>query len=302
MPMTMTEQNNGLVLKGVGGLYTVAVGDRTVECRACGRFRRERITPLAGDRVTVEFQEDGSGFLTAILPRRNVLVRPPVANLDLLVIVASAAQPTPNTMVMDKLIAVAEKRNIEPIVVINKTDLADARGLEEIYRNSGFTTFFLTAKDPEGVRPLQEFLRGKVSAFAGNSGVGKSSLLNCICPELALPTGEISQKLGRGRHTTRTAQLYPLEGGGYLVDTAGFSSLDMEQVEPILKDELPFCFREFARCFGKCRFTSCAHVKEVGCAVKAAVESGEISRSRYESYVAMMEDSSKLEEWKLNKK
>ncbi|MBE6757478.1 MAG: ribosome small subunit-dependent GTPase A [Ruminococcaceae bacterium] len=294
--------DQGLVLKGVGGLYTVAVEDRTVECRACGRFRRERITPLAGDRVTVEFQEDGSGFLTEILPRRNVLVRPPVANLDLLVIVASAAQPAPNTLVMDKLIAVAEKNEIEPVVVVNKTDLADARTLQETYRKSGFPTFFLTATQPDSVQSLQEFLRGKVSAFTGNSGVGKSSLLNCICPELALPTGEISQKLGRGRHTTRTAQLYPLAGGGYLVDTAGFSSLDMEQVEPILKDELPFCFREFTPHFGKCRFTSCAHLKEVGCSIKAAVESGEIPHSRYESYVAMMEDAAKLEEWKFHKK
>lgn len=296
------DRNQGLVLKGVGGLYTVAVEDRTVECRACGRFRRERITPLAGDRVTVEFQEDGSGFLTEILPRRNALVRPPVANLDALVIVASAAQPAPNTLVMDKLIAVAEKNEIEPVVVVNKTDLADAHTLQETYQKSGFSTFFLTAKEPHSVQPLQEFLRGKVSAFTGNSGVGKSSLLNCICPELALPTGEISQKLGRGRHTTRTAQLYPLAGGGYLVDTAGFSSLDMEQVEPILKDELPFCFREFADHFGKCRFTSCAHLKEVGCSVKAAVEAGEIPHSRYESYVAMMEDAAKLVEWKYNKR
>lgn len=296
------ENTQGLVLKGVGGLYTVAVDDRTVECRACGRFRRERITPLAGDHVTVEFQEDGSGFLTEILPRRNVLVRPPVSNLDVLVIVASAAQPAPNTLVMDKLIAVAEKNGIEPVIVVNKTDLADARALEETYRQSGFLTFFLTATQPDSVRPLQAFLRGKVSAFTGNSGVGKSSLLNCICPELALPTGEISQKLGRGRHTTRTAQLYPLTDGGYLVDTAGFSSLDMEQVEPILKDELPFCFREFADHLGKCRFTSCAHLKEVGCSVKAAVEAGEIPPSRYDSYVMMMDDAAKLVEWKYNKK
>jgi len=293
---------NGLVLKGVGGLYTVLVEEREVECRACGRFRREHITPLAGDRVSVEFQEDGTGFLTEILPRRNALVRPPVANLDLLVIVASVAQPLPNTLVMDKLIAVAEKNDIEPIIVINKSDLADTAQLEETYRKSGFTTFTLTARDPASVLPLQTYLQGKVSVFTGNSGVGKSSLLNCICPALALPTGEISQKLGRGRHTTRTAQLYPLSGGGYLVDTAGFSSLDMEQVEPILREELPFCFREFLPHLGKCRFTSCAHVKEVGCSVKAAVEMGDIARTRYESYVAMMEDAAKLEEWKLNKK
>ncbi|MBO5796919.1 MAG: ribosome small subunit-dependent GTPase A [Clostridia bacterium] len=298
----MEKTKQGLLIKGVGGLYSVDVEGRLIECRARGRFRRDGISPVAGDRVTVELQEDDTGFLTDILPRRNVLVRPPVANLDLLVIVAAAAQPAPNTLVMDKLIAVAEKNDIEPVVVLNKTDLADVSALCRTYQQGGFTTFTLSAEQPESVRPLQEFLKGKISAFTGNSGVGKSSILNCICPELALPTGEISQKLGRGRHTTRTAQLYPLAGGGYIVDTAGFSSLDMEQVAPILAEDLPYCFREFLPHLGKCRFTSCAHGKEVGCAVKAAVEEGEIPTSRYESYLAMLEDAKKLVEWQLNKK
>lgn len=289
----------GLLLRGVGGLYTVQLENEVIECRARGRFRRERITPVAGDRVAVERQEDGTGFLTEILPRRNVLVRPPVANLDCLVIVAAAAQPAPNTLVTDKLIAVAEENGIEPVIVINKTDLADATALCETYRTGGFTTFFLSARQPNSVAPLRAFLGGKISAFAGNSGVGKSSLLNVICPELSLPTAEISQKLGRGRHTTRSAQLYPLPNGGYLVDTAGFSSLDMEQVAPIKKDNLPFCFREFAPFLGKCRYTSCAHGKETGCAVKVAVEEGKIPRSRYESYVAMLEDAKKLDDWRL---
>lgn len=298
----MEKTKQGLLIKGVGGLYTVDVEGQELECRARGRFRRDRISPVAGDRVTVELQEDDTGFLVDILPRRNVLVRPPVANLDLLVIVAAAAQPAPNTLVMDKLIAVAEKNDIEPVVVINKTDLADARLLHETYEAGGFVTFSLSAEQPESVEPLCEFLKGKISAFTGNSGVGKSSILNCICPELALPTGEISQKLGRGRHTTRSAQLYPLAGGGYIVDTAGFSSLDMEQVAPILAEDLPYCFREFLPHLGKCRFTSCAHAKEVGCAVKVAVEEGRIPASRYESYVAMLEDAKKLVEWQLNKK
>lgn len=296
----MDEQ--GLLLTGVGGLYTVELNQEIVECRVCGRFRRERITPVAGDRVTVERQEDGTGFVTNILPRRNVLVRPPVANVDCLVIVASAAQPAPNTLVMDKLIAVAEQNDIEPVVVINKTDLADATALYEAYRAGGFTTFSVSAQRADTVEPLKASLAGKVSAFTGNSGVGKSSLLNNICPELALPTGEISQKLGRGRHTTRSARLYPLSEGGYLVDTAGFSSLDMAQVAPIRKGELPFCFREFAPLFGRCRYASCAHDREPGCAVKEAVEAGRIARSRYESYIAMLEDAKKLDEWRLDSK
>lgn len=279
----------GLLLRGVGGLYTVQLDDgATLDCRACGRFRRERITPLAGDRVTVERQADGTGFLTEILPRRNAFVRPPVANLDCLVIVAAAAQPVPSTLVMDKLVAVAEENDVEPVIVLNKTDLGDTAALYETYRTGGFAVFALSALQPDSVQPLSNYLSGKVSAFTGNSGVGKSSLLNNICPSLDLPTGEISQKLGRGRHTTRTAQLYPLPTGGYVVDTAGFSSLDMEQVAPILKENLPFCFREFVPYLGRCRYTSCAHDKETGCAVKAAVEAGIIPRSRYESYVAML--------------
>lgn len=302
--MSEKREAKGLLLKGVGGLYTVQLDDGdTVECRACGRFRRDKITPLAGDRVEVERQEDGTGFVTAILPRRNALIRPPVANVDYLVIVAAAAEPAPNTLVIDKLIAVAEQNEIEPIVVINKVDLADASALYDTYHRGGFTTFLLSAQQPEMVKVLETFLSGKISAFTGNSGVGKSSLLNTICPELALPTGEISRKLGRGRHTTRSAQLYPLSSGGYLVDTAGFSSLDMEQVAPLLKSELPFCFREFLPLLGRCRYAaSCAHDREPDCAVKAAVEAGEIARSRYESYLAMLEDAKKLDEWRLSSK
>lgn len=292
---------SGLLLSGVGGLYTVQTAEETLTCRACGRFRRERMVPLAGDRVEVEIQEDGSGFVTAILPRRNALVRPPVANLDCLVVVAAAAQPAPNTLVMDKLIAIAEKNDIEPVVVVNKADLADAASLCAAYRASGFTAFALSAREPDSVSELAAYLTGRVSAFAGNSGVGKSSLLNSICPALDLSTAAISQKLGRGRHTTRAARLYPLPTGGYVVDTAGFSSLDMEQAAPVLKEELPLCFREFAPFLGRCRYTSCAHDKESGCAVKEAVDAGKIPRSRYESYVAMLADARRLNVWELKK-
>lgn len=300
--MASSQNETGLLIKGVGGLYTVALAGGLIECRACGRFRRERITPLAGDRVEVERQEDGTGFLVEILPRRNALIRPPVANLDCLVIVAAAAQPDPNTLVIDKMIAVAEEKGIEPVVVFNKKDLKDVGSLYADYGRSGFTVFFLSAEQPETVEPLKKYLTGKVSAFTGNSGVGKSSLLNRICPQLGLATGEISQKLGRGRHTTRTVELFPLSGGGYIADTAGFSALNTAEVLPILPDNLPFCFREFVPKLGSCKFASCRHVKEVGCAVKAALQAGEIPSSRYESYVAMLEDAKKLPEWQLGEK
>jgi len=241
-------------------------------------------------------QEDGTGVLESIMERRNCLVRPPVANVDLLVLVASVCQPKTNTLVLDKMIAVAEKQEICPIVVINKSDLGDPSELEGIYRLAGLECFVVSATDPESLVPLRQRLAGQISVFAGNSGVGKSSVLNGIDPSLQLPTGEISLKLGRGRHTTRTATLYHL-ADGYLVDTPGFSSLDLEQVEPIYKEDLPYCFREFAEYEGTCRFAGCAHYKEPGCGVRQAVEDGKVAPSRYSSYVAMYEAVKDIKEW-----
>lgn len=292
----MNKEIQGIVLRGIGGFYYVEAADAVYECRARGLFRRQGLTPVAGDRVTVEVQPSGEGVLTQIAERRNALVRPPVANLDLLVLVASICEPVTNTLVLDKMIAVAEKKGITPIIVINKSDLADPSPLEAVYREAGFECYVVSAHRPETLAALRERLTGQVSVFAGNSGVGKSSLLNALDPSLTLETGEISQKLGRGRHTTRAASLYPL-AGGYLVDTPGFSSLDLEQVETIHKDELPDCFREFAPHIGHCRFIGCAHYKEPDCAVRAAVETGEIARSRYESYVSMYELVKDKKEW-----
>ena len=211
-------------------------------------------------------------------------------------LVASVREPETNTLVLDKMIAIAEKRGITPIIVINKADLADPSALENIYRRAGLECYTVCAREPKTLEPLRQRLVGQVSVFSGNSGVGKSSILNGLEPALVLETGEISRKLGRGRHTTRTATLYPL-AGGYLADTPGFSSLDMAQVEPIAKDELADCFREFAPYLGRCRFAGCAHYKEPGCAVRQAVEAGEIPRSRYESYVTMYEAVKDKKEW-----
>ncbi len=292
----MTNTKQGIILRGIGGFYYVETADAVYTCRARGNFRRQGITPVAGDRVEIEVQPSGEGFLTQVLERRNSLLRPPVANLDLLVLVASVCQPTTNTLVLDKMIAVAEKKGITPIVVINKADLADPTELEETYRKAGLECYTVSAKQPETLDLLRKRLAGHVSVFSGNSGVGKSSILNAIDPSLVLETGEISQKLGRGRHTTRTATLYHL-ADGYIVDTPGFSSLDLEQVEPINKDELPDCFREFAPFVGDCRFIGCAHYKEPNCGVRQAVEEGLIARSRYESYVTMYEAVKDKKEW-----
>lgn len=295
--MAMSNKLTGIVTKGIGGFYYVEVADAIYTCKARGSFRKEGITPLAGDRVEITVQPDGSGVLDAVLPRRNQLVRPPIANLDCLVIVVSMTEPAPNLQVIDKLIAIAEDKDIEPVLVFNKIDLKDGEQLAATYRKAGFDCFTVSAKEPETVEPLRCRLQGLTAAFTGNSGVGKSSILNVLEPSLQQETGEISQKLGRGRHTTRSATLFRI-GSGYLVDTPGFSSLDMELVgDTLRRDQLFYCFREFQPYFGKCRFSSCAHLKEPGCAVRAAVDEGEIAVSRYESYVSLYEQLKDQKDW-----
>lgn len=285
-------------MKGIGGFYYVRCGETIYECRARGVFRKKKITPLVGDFVQVEPEEEpGKGTLTEILPRRNFLVRPPVANLDQLLIVASLQDPQPNLLMIDKTIAAAEYHNIEPVIVLNKTDLEDGNAIEAIYRQAGFTCIQASARTGEGIERIREQLQGRVSVFTGNSGVGKSSLLNCIDERLGLSTGEISQKLGRGRHTTRHVEIFELENGGFVADTPGFSTLDIERFQLIRKEELPDCFREFAPFLGQCRFTSCAHTVEKGCAILQAVEEGKIARSRWESYCTMYQEVKDIKEW-----
>ena len=293
----MTEQRNGLVLKCIGGFYYVEAADAVYECRARGIFRKREMTPLAGDHVRFTPQEGGTGSLDAVESRRNFLVRPPVANVDCLLVVAAVTDPAPHLLVLDKMIAIAEYKGIEPVVVVNKCDLGSAQALEQIYRKAGLQVIALSAGKGQGIDELRTHIAGKVSVLTGNSGVGKSSLLNRIDPALQLETGEISRKLGRGRHTTRVACLYPLAGGGYIVDTPGFSSLDMEKAERIPKEELAGCFREFGALAGRCKYASCTHVKEDGCAVLAAVERGAIAPSRQESYAAMYNDAKEWKEW-----
>ena len=288
---------DGRLLMCNGGFYYVQTADAQYECRARGVFRKQGITPLAGDRVQIEPQAGGKGTLIAVLPRQNALVRPAVANLDALVIVASIADPRPHLLVIDKMIALAEDQGIEPVLVVSKTDLADATDLETRYRAAGITVFTVTKDDPAALDPLKNYIAGKTAVFTGNSGVGKSTILNGIDPSWGLTTGETSKKLGRGRHTTRTVTLLRW-GDGYVADTPGFSSLDMTRAV-IRQEALPHCFREFAPYLGACRFTSCAHVREAGCAVLQAVKEGKIAASRHESYVAMLAEAKEREknEW-----
>lgn len=296
-------KQKGYLLKGVGGFYYVEGEDgRIYECKARGIFRKRKMSPYAGDRVILTVEEDGTGTIEEIEPRKNQLIRPPVANIDQLFIVVSVREPSPSTLIIDKIIAAAENKGIEPVLVISKADLEDAGWLCEIYDKAGIPCIPISSVTGEGVEKVREMLCGKISAFTGNSGVGKSTLLNCVDPRLALETGEISQKLGRGRHTTRQVELLHLPGGGYVADTPGFSSMDLERYELVRKEDLPHCFREFAPYLGECRFTSCSHTCEKGCAVLEAVKEGKIASSRHESYVAMYQEVKDVKEWQMKEK
>ena len=294
----MEQQVNGLILKGVGSFYYVEAQGTVYECRARGAFRKQKITPLAGDRVTITLRENRENTVDTISERKNYLQRPPVANVDTLVIVSSITEPAPSTLVIDKLTAIAVNKNIRPCVVFTKTDLADTAELESLYRRAGLQSCSVCATTGEGIEAVREMLGG-LTVFTGNTGVGKSSLLNCLDPQLARKTGEISQKLGRGRHTTREVTLYRV-GDGYVADTPGFSSIDLEQADDvILKDDLAFCFPEFAPYLGACKFSTCSHTVEKGCRILEAVQDGTIEPSRHRSYVSLYNEVKNLKEWEL---
>lgn len=276
----------GLILKAVGGLYTVESPDGVLSCKARGIFRRQGISPCTGDRVNVE-----DDVITEILPRKNLLIRPPLANLDQLLFVLSVRDPAPNLQLLDRFLAVCVYKGIQPVLIFTKLDLADAVKYAEIYRAAGFPQFFVDYEKPETVQAVYEALVGKISAFTGNSGAGKSTLLNALDVSLHLETGDISRKLGRGRHTTRETALYTLPHGGRIADTPGFSTFETEAYAQIQPDELADCFPEIAAVSEPCRYGDCRHRKEPGCAVRAAVDAGAIPQCRYESYALMMQEA-----------
>jgi len=294
----------GVITKGIGGFYYVEAGGVIYECRARGALRgggarAKRITPLAGDRCVISVHPDGLASVDSILERRNFLLRPPLANLDVLFIVVSLRDPQPNALIVDRFISLSEHKGIEPVIVITKLDIADEKGFGDIYARAGFTVIRADYDDEEGgfLDEIRGIMKDKICAFAGNTGAGKSTLLNALCPGLNRETGETSKKLGRGRHTTRETELFTLDFGGKIADTPGFSSFDGDFAEFVYKDELADTFREFADYAPYCRFTGCSHTCEKGCEVIAAVERGEISRSRHDSYVALYNEVKDIKEW-----
>lgn len=289
----------GIVTKLIGGTYSVCASDAIYECKARGVFRKKGIAPVCGDNVEIEADND-TAVITKVYERKSFIVRPPLANLDCLVLVNSVVSPSVNLEIVDKFSAVAVYKGIEPIIVFTKTDLENAGELADIYKSSGFKTFCINNNNAEDAKPLKDYLRGKISAFTGNTGVGKSSLINNMFGEIIVDTNEISQKLGRGKHTTRHTELYPIDGGGYIADTPGFSTFETNKYEIIKKEELVFCFPEFEKYLGKCRFLDCTHTGEPQCGIIKAVESGEIKQSRYQSYKKMYEEAKNIKEWEIN--
>lgn len=290
----------GLILKALSGFYYVETEGGLLECRARGKLRLGEISPLVGDRVLVTDIASGKGVLSEILPRKNFFVRPAVANLDQMVIIASEAIPVTDPFLIDRLIAIAELRDCDALIVINKCDIESPRNLASMYKGAGYRTVIVSAVTGEGIEELAGEIKGRVSVFTGNSGVGKSSILNALEPGLRIPTGEVSRKLGRGRHTTRHVELFKLKNGAIVADTPGFASFDAQE-ELLDKDRLQFGFREFLPYVEKCRFRDCRHIKESGCAVLSAVEAGEIHPSRHLSYVRLYEQASRIKDWEIKK-
>lgn len=287
---------DGIIIKGIGGFYYVETADKVYECKARGVFRKNKITPLVGDRADITINDNAENTIDGISERKNSLNRPPVANIDNLLIVVSTVEPKPNFLVIDKLTAVAENKRIEPVIIISKNDLKDGSGISDIYRKAGFMVF--SSNDESDLLKIKSVMKGKINALTGNSGVGKSTLINRLEPSVKLSTGEISAKLGRGRHTTRQAELFKI-CSGYVIDTPGFSSFELGGDEAIKKDDLQYCFREFLPFIGTCRFSTCSHVKDKGCKICEAVEEGLIEKSRHENYCVLYEQAKNLKEWEL---
>ena len=292
----------GRIQKALSGFYYVDTGSGLLTCRARGKFRKDGISPLVGDRVEVRELGNSEGFVEKILPRRNAFARPAVANIDQLVVIASGAIPRTDPFLIDRVAAIAALKGCEVIILLNKCDLDSADELYEIYRAAGFQTLRVSAETGEGLEALKPLISGKLSAFTGNSGVGKSSILNALDPEFHIQVGAVSDALGRGRHTTRHVELYHLNCDADVVDSPGFSSFETDELNLELKHRLPETFQELVPYLDQCRFVGCSHTKEKGCAVLEAVRRGDIQKSRHDSYLRLYEELKPLKDWQENKK
>ncbi len=296
----MKEIKTGRIIKGIGGFYYVDDGKSVITCRACGKLRKLRIVPYVGDIVDVEIQSDSTGYVVKIHDRSNLMKRPPVANLDAIAIVVSEAPPKTDTYFIDKIISMANLKGIKVCIVINKCDVDFGENLFEIYSKVNVDVFRVSALNGEGIECLNDFIRGKFVAFTGNSGVGKSSLINRIVPELGLETGNINEKIGRGKHTTRQVEIIKAFEDSWIADTPGFSVFDIAVQENVSSETLEDLFPEFADYKDECRYVGCSHTKEADCAVSEAVGNGKISQSRYNSYCKLYEELSKIPKYKQN--
>jgi len=287
----------GIIIKALSGFYYVKTPERIVTCKARGRFRLDGTSPLVGDRVQLVVDKDGSGRIETVFERKNFFIRPAVANIDTLVFIAANANPITDPFLIDRVAVIAHEAGCELVICVNKIDLDAGKNLFNIFTQAGYPVIRTSAETGEGADELKRVLKGKVCAFTGNSGVGKSSILNVLLPGAMIPTGEVSEHLGRGKHTTRHVELYPIGEDTYIADTPGFASFEIQMMQTISKEDLQYDFPEFMPYIGKCRFTDCAHLKEPGCAVRQALESGQIGESRYSSYVRLYELTAAQKPW-----
>ena len=296
----MMQKMTGRIVRSLSGFYDVQTSEGIITCRGRGSLRRQGDSPLTGDIAEIS-AEQGKGMIEKLLPRKNRFIRPAVANVDALVVFASNVNPVTEPFLIDRVAAIAADQDVPVYICVNKCDLDPGAELVRIYENAGFPVIAASAQTGEGVARLRELIEGKLTAFTGNTGVGKSSMLNALCPELCLATGEVSEKLGRGRHTTRHVQLYCLGENTFVADTPGFSSFDTDQMDVLLKENLQYSFPDFAAYLGQCQFHDCAHRAEPGCGVRQAVEAGKIEKTRYESYLRLYEKAEQVKLWELKK-
>ena len=286
-----------IILKSVGGFYYVKSGENVIECKAKGKFRNLSLSPVAGDIVDIE--NDGSTtVISKIHERKNKFIRPPFANLELMILVVSTVEPVPNYLVIDKMCAIARHKGVDVAVVVTKSDVAEAQQVYDVYTKAGYPVFCTGEDDAGQLAALRKLMKGRLCAFSGNSGVGKSTLLNKLFPDLQLETGRISKKLGRGKHTTRQVEIFDM-GDCMVADTPGFSSVELDYDNFISKTDLQYAFVEFADYIGECKFSDCSHTGEIGCAVKQALSEEKIAQSRYESYCALYERQKNIKDWEL---